>query len=275
MQIKKLHFENLLRSLFLRELCQEGTILHSDHNHLGVEVAPVLGKDGTGQTILDQAMNFPQVLSCYFGLDSLDDKWFQKNIDLGLANLGRRYNPLFSVDTEAQRNISLFLRELAGIAEVNTKKDNLISELKDLRWRCNRKYKSEIIQFTKWAKSLRDVDVKSFLNALDWKRQLENECSEVFANLRNRLAEAQTGMAKYSYEDPEYKKLREEEFCIERILGVVSCLEFSRTENTMMSCRTAIITGDMGTGKSQLLATAAKRMVNSDLRRWRELCWWF
>lgn len=43
---KKIAFENLSRSLFLRELCKEGTILHSDHNHPGVEVAPVLAKDG-------------------------------------------------------------------------------------------------------------------------------------------------------------------------------------------------------------------------------------
>lgn len=202
---RKMAFENLCRSLFKNELCMGGVILHSDHNHPGVEVAPVLSKDGhtkisfqakhfdniigyeqikksaqvaagkycgkldviylycnkditetrepykeivkllgdagirveliTGQTILDQAMNYPPVLSCYFGLDSLDDKWFQKNIDISLENLGRRYNSLFNVDTEAQRNISLFLRENAGVVEVNSKKNDLISELKELRWR--------------------------------------------------------------------------------------------------------------------------------------------
>ena len=31
----------------------------------------------------------------------------------------------------------------------------------------------------------------------------------------------------------------------------------------MINCKIAIITGDMGTGKSQLLATAAKRMVDN------------
>ena len=330
---KKIAFENLSRSLFLRELCKEGTILHSDHNHPGVEVAPVLAKDGrtkisfqakhfdnaigyaqikksvneaiahyagkldiiylycnkditetcdsykeitkllslegikmelvTGQTILDQAMNFPPVLSCYFGLDSLDDEWFQKNVDLSLANLGRRYNSLFNVATEAQRNISLFLRESAGIAEVNAKKENLICELKDLRWRCNGKYKNEITQLTKWAKSIADIDVRSFLSALDWKDRFENECSEVWDDLKNRLIEIRDEMSKHSYEAPEYKKLRDEEFSIERILGVVSCLDFSKTEKTMLRCKSAIITGDMGTGKSQLLATAAKRMVDS------------
>lgn len=38
-------FENLCRLLFKHELCPEGTILESEHNHAGVEVCPVLSKD--------------------------------------------------------------------------------------------------------------------------------------------------------------------------------------------------------------------------------------
>ena len=285
---KKTTFENLSRSLFLRELCHEGTILHSDHNHPGVEVAPALAKDGqtrisfqakhfnnaigyaqikksvseavkhytgkldviylycnkditetcasyneiikilteagiemklvTGQTILDQAMNFPQILSCYFGLDSLDDKWFKRNIDLSLKNLGSRYNPLFNVDTEAQRNIALFLREIAGITEVNSKKKDLIAELKNLSWRFDRKYKAEISELIKWAKSLDDVDSKSFSCSLDWKNRFENDCNETFAKLRDRLTKIQDELKKYSYETPEYKTLRNEEFEVSNLI---------------------------------------------------------
>ena len=43
---KEIAFENLCRSLFKRELCVENAILHSDPNHPGVEVAPVLSRDG-------------------------------------------------------------------------------------------------------------------------------------------------------------------------------------------------------------------------------------
>ena len=330
---KKVAFENLSRSLFLRELCLEGTILHSDPNNPGVEVAPVLAKDGqtrisfqakhfdskigyaqikksvveavthyankldviylycnkditetspsykeiieilteteikmelvTGQAILDQSMNFPPVLSCYFGLDSLDENWFRRNINLSLDNLGRRYNSLFNVNTEAQRNISLFLRETAGIVGVNSKKKELINELKDLRWRCDGKYKTEIAEISKWAKALVDVDKKSFLSSLSWKERFENECNETFAKLRDRLTTIQNELKKHAYDDPEYRNLRDEEFGIEQILAVTSYLEFSRIESSMINCKIAIITGDMGTGKSQLLATAAKRMIDN------------
>ena len=44
---KRTSFENLCRSLFQRKFCKEGTILHSEPNHPGVEVTPVLSKDGT------------------------------------------------------------------------------------------------------------------------------------------------------------------------------------------------------------------------------------
>ncbi len=330
---RKMAFENLCRSLFKNELCMDGVILHSDHNHPGVEVAPVLSKDGhtkisfqakhfdnligyeqikksaqvaagkycgkldviylycnkditetrepykeivkllgdagirveliTGQTILDQAMNYPPVLSCYFGLDSLDDKWFQKNIDLSLENLGRRYNSLFNVDTEAQRNISLFLRENAGVVEVNSKKNDFISELKELRWRCDRKYKAEVNSLSKWAEDLEPININTFSDALNWKRWLENDCNDIFTKLESRLTSINKELQKCSYENPEYKNLRNEEFEIERILSVSSCISFSSIESTMLNSKVAIITGDMGTGKTQLMATAAKRMMEN------------
>lgn len=43
---KRHSFENLCRLLFKHELCPDGTILVSEPNHAGVEVQPVLSKDG-------------------------------------------------------------------------------------------------------------------------------------------------------------------------------------------------------------------------------------
>lgn len=330
---KKTVFENLCRSLFKRELCYPETILHSDNNHPGVEVAPVIAKDGhtkisfqakhfdnrigyaqiekstdevvkhfagkldiiylycnkditetsesykkikkkladvgisikliTGQTILDQAMNYPSILSCYFGLDSLDDKWFKRNVDISLDNLGKRYNSLFNVETEAQRNLSLFLRETIGIDEVNSKKNNLIRDLKNLRWRGNGIYKDEIESFFKWANSLEPVNLKTFIKALEWKQKFENDCNESLAKLRKKQQSIQEELKKHSYEDSEYNKLRNEEFEVGSILSVGANLEFSRIERTMINCRIVIITGEMGTGKTQLIATAAKRIAES------------
>lgn len=330
---KKTAFENLSRALFFRELCLEGNSLHSDPNHPGVEVAPVLAKDGinrisfqakhfdnqvgysqikksvveavthyagkldviylycnkditetskgyreivniltesrikmelvTGQAILDQALNYPQLLSCYFGLDNLDESWFQGNIKLSLDNLGTRYNSLFNIATYAQRNISLFLRETSAIVEVNDKKNKLINNLKNLRLRCNRKYDNEIKELSRWVKALVDVDKATILSSLKWKERLENECDEIFVKFRDRLTIIQNELKKHSYDDPLYEKIRDEEDVVRRVLGITSYLEFSKKESCIMSSKIAIINGEMGTGKTQLLATAAKRMVEN------------
>lgn len=330
---KKREFENLSRSLFLRELCFEGTILHSDPNHPGIEVAPVLAKDGqtrisfqakhfdgqigyakirksieeavayytdkldiiylycnkdiaetsnsyreiiktlskagikmklvTGQAILDQAMNHPPILSCYFGLDSLDENWFKRNINLSLENLGRRYNSLFNVDTDAQTYISLFLKETSGVVELNNKKKKLIDVLKDLKWRCGEKYEKEIAELLKWAKSIIDVDKKTVNSSLNWKEYFESRCNKVFAKFRDRLANIQKELEIYSYDDQEYDNLRKEEYQLKRILAVTSYLDISKMESSLINCKIAIITGDMGTGKTQLLATSAKSLVDN------------
>ncbi len=330
---KKQAFENLCRSLFKRELCLDGTILHSDPNHPGVEVEPVIAKDKrtkisfqakhfdsdigyhqieestnktaqlysgnldivylycnqdikatcdsykriektlenagiqlvlvTGQTILDQAMNYPPILSCYFGLDSLDEEWFRKNIELSLDNLGRRYNSLFNIDTDTQKKISLYLREKVGIETVNVKKKEFVKELINLRRRYDRKYKSEITTFIKWAKALADVDVKTFSQALNWKNRFEMECEESLSKLKNRKSEIDEKIKRLPYNALELQDLTDEKYEVEEILFVSSCLTFSVEEADIINCKVAIITGEMGTGKSQLLATAAKRMVEN------------
>ena len=51
---KEKAFENLCRSLFQRELCAKGTILHSDPNHPGVE-----------DVYKRQRRNYPAVFASY------------------------------------------------------------------------------------------------------------------------------------------------------------------------------------------------------------------
>ena len=328
---KKNTFENLCRSLFVRELCYDGVILHSNHNHPGVEVEPVLAKDEktrisfqakhfdnvikykqiedsanitinhycdnldvvylycnkdidekcdsflkikkmltdneidlvliTGQTILDQAMNYPQILSRYFGLDSLDDYWFIQNVKLSLENLGKRYNSLFNIDTEAQQKLLLFLREDKGIETVNNKKRAFLSELKELKLLCNKKFAADIAVFEKWGLLIEDIDKNTLIYAIEWKKKLESDCAEQIGKLNIRLNAIEDKICKKLYGEHEYDELEKEKYDIERILSVSSYLDFSEAEVNIINSKIAIITGEMGTGKSQLLATTAKRRV--------------
>lgn len=328
---KRTAFENLCRSLFQRKLCKEGSILHSDPNHPGVEVTPVTSKDGksivsfqakyfdnaigydqikksanqavdhymghldqiylycnkditatsksytdiekmlkalgielilvTGQTILDQAADYPTVLACYFGLDCLDDNWFAKNLQLSLDNLGKRYNSLFNVDTDAQRSLSIFLREAAGISAINKKKTTLLEELENLRWRCSGKYKQSIGALSEAVKSMSDICAETICDALTWEDELKEKCKDFFEGLHSSVNTVNAEMEKSQTKDSKYEELRNEAFVIDRLMSSPEHLGLTRQEQSFVKNRVLLVTGEMGTGKSQLLATAAKRML--------------
>ena len=330
---RKEEFEKLCRSLFKKEYCYNEVVLHSDHNHPGIEVSPALAKDGqtrisfqakhfdnaisydqikksmkvvaekytgvldviylycnkditescesyrdiiallngsgiklelvTGNAILDQAMSYPPVLSRYFGLDSLNEKWFQDNIRISTHDLGRRYNALFNIKTEAQKYISIFLGEIEGIQEVNNRKVLLLDELKRLKRTCGREVANEISALIDWVKALEEVDEKSIRDSLCWESNFRRECQDIFTKIKNHFDVIQEELKRTSYNGQNYHEINSKCNDIERILGISSYLEMGTEEREVITCKTVIITGGMGTGKSQLLATTAKRMVDN------------
>ena len=332
---KNVVFENLCRSLFLRKLCPEGTILHSDPEQPGVEVVPVLNKDGTdyisfqakffeskvgyiqikrsteqtvkyyagnlnklylycnkdikstgnsyefirrelyqvgielilitGQAILDQVMEYPTLCSCYFGMDSLNDNWFEKNLQLSLDNLGKRYNPIFNINTSAQDNIFLFLRESNGIKAVNEKKSNFIKKIEEVRWQCLEKYSKYGNVLIKVIKSIADVEAKSIDEALKWKEEVQEKCKDVFEKLQNMKRIAYLKITANNQKQSECEELKREISAIDNLMLSLKLLEFSEQEKSCLKNKILIVTGEMGTGKSQLLASAAKRL-NSNKR---------
>lgn len=226
-------------------------------NDAGVELIPV-----TGQTILDHAADYPSVLSCYFGLDCIDDEWFEKNLQLSLNNLGKRYNSLFNVDTDAQNNLAVFLREPEGIVGINAKKVILLEELKDLRWRCSGKYTTVISTIKEMVESIPDISVATICDALKWDECLKERCGKIFDILKNNRDVIYEELRNNNSRDSKYEELRNEEFVIERLLSLPELLCFSKREQSFINNQILIVNGEMGTGKSQLLATAARRLAN-------------
>lgn len=98
---------------------------------------------------MDQVVDYPQLLSCYFGLDTIDDTWFEHNLQISLDTLGKRYNSSFNIDTSAQDAMSIFLREEEGITAINRKKEKAIAVLKDIQ----RSAESEYREFASYIES--------------------------------------------------------------------------------------------------------------------------
>lgn len=338
-QDKRLAFENLCRSIFIRTQCQEGVNVHSNPNNPGIEIEPVKSKNGnerisfqakffegklgykeiegsmrtavkyysgkldkiflycnkdihntsvqykriedivapanieivlvTGQSILDIAMNYPTVLACYFGIDSLSKEWFSNNLNISLNNLGKRYNPKFNIDTEAQRKLSIFLREIDGIKMLNNKKKEAIEELEKIKYRCSvsrydDEFRGYIDDFISTIKKLPDVSKACIENVLGWKECFitENEVSlfklrEIENILQNKLDTSGNKIL-------EYVNVGAELYIVSRLLATVDYLSLDKKDEKLITDQILIITGEMGTGKSQLLATAAKRMIEAN-----------
>lgn len=227
-------------------------------NDAGIELIPV-----TGQTILDYAVDYPTILSCYFGLDCIDDAWFEKNLQISLDSLGKRYNSLFNVDTEAQNNLSIFLREPEGISIINAKKRELLEELKKLRWRCLEKYKTDINTIQEVIELIPDISKDTIADALKWAECLEDRCEKIFDKLKNEKEMIYKELSHSHIDNSKIEELRNKEFVIERLLMLPESLCFTKQEQSFINNQVLLVTGEMGTGKSQLLATAARRVANS------------
>lgn len=332
---KRIAFENLCRSLFRKMFCTEDAILHSEPNHPGVEVVPVLSKNGqnlisfqakyfennidynqitksvyaiiqhysdnsllnivylycnkditeesssykkikdilrkanidivlvTGQTILDQAAEYPTILSCYFGLDSLDGDWFKENLDVSLADLGKRYNSLFNIDTEALKYLSIFLREDNAIKSINEKKKNLLYQLENYKWRCDRKYIKEINSLSDIVKNIADITFLSLCDSQNWKDYFINNSKIILKKLQTELEKVYDEIKSYQESDIDSNKLRDEINLLEKLINLPNYLSFQDKEIECMNSKIIFITGEMGTGKSQLLATSAKRIMDN------------
>ena len=324
---KRIAFENLCRSLFYRTKVSSEEVLHSNPNHPGVEVAPVLANDGktmisfqakyfdddikyeqikksmekavsyyrgelqkiylycnrditttsqsyqsieklvgsarielvlvTGQSILDEAMKYPSILANYFGIDSLDKSWFVRNLHSSLDNLGKRYNARFNIDTEAQRQLSVFLKNDECVEILNKKKSDLIEVLTNLRWHCDGQYNEIRYRFIEAINKIKDLTKYTINEVFKWKEHIENIVSEDIDKLKENKIIVQKKLADEKLGTEVYNKLRSELYVIDQLYEGLDLIKVSDREKQLLSGRSIVVKGNMGTGKSQLLATSA------------------
>lgn len=219
----------------------------------GIDLIPI-----TGQSILDGALEFPSILACYFGIDKLEKSWFELNLKMALDNLGRRYNDRFNIDTDAKRKMSLFLNNKEGISLLNRKKADVIEALKDIKWRCDGNYKRVINNLTIAIENLEDVQSGSVSEAFKWKEVVEKASEEELTNLAESIPVVEEAIDKEIPGSERYNKLRSELYVINVILRSIEQLTITRFEKSLLCSQTLLVRGEMGTGKSQLLAISAK-----------------
>lgn len=219
----------------------------------GIDLVPI-----TDQSILEAALEFPSILACYFGLDKLDKSWFELNLKVSLDNLGRRYNDRFNIDTDAKKKMALFLNNAEGVSLLNRKKADVVESLKEIRWRCDGNYKRVINNLTIAIENLEDVQSGSVSEVFKWKEVVEKASEEELTNLAESISVIEEAIDKEIPGSERYNKLRSELYVINVILRSIEQLTINSSEKSMICSRTLLVTGEMGTGKSQLLAISAE-----------------
>ena len=324
-------FENLCRALFLRRECADGVILHSNPNHPGVEVNPVLSRNGnesisfqakffdknvkygdikdsiekaihyygdklnrvyiycnldikddcksfedikviakaskisltlvTGQSILDQVTEYKGLLSLFFGLEKLDNEWFRRQVNTSLKDLGKRYNSLFNVDTVTQELMAIFFREETGLAALNKRINDSIGLLESLRYQDSGNYANYIESYINAINQLENVDADSIENALKWENLVHNYARSTDEEIDRRIKE----LYSLKEHDEDKTKIRKEIFHLDRIKDSISMLRVNGIERKLIESKVLFLTGEMGSGKSQLLAVSAKYLVEKGI----------
>lgn len=330
---KHTSFEDMCRLLFKKTLCNNDVLDHSNPNNPGIEIEPVVGKDGkrisfqakffdaldssaytqikdsaettkkyyngkvdivylycnhdittsqktykdtvsllqecyielkliTNQTLLNLIIECPTIASYYFVAHDLDENWFVRNVQTELNNLGARFNRDFNVDTTANAYIDLFLHNADGISQINQRKTDSIKEIEKVGWHQfeYREFVSHIIAFIR---NIPDITTANISDCLQWNDSIRAEFSQDFTDIKQKYND----LEKFIFEgdkcpqDQKQNKINELHRLGE-LLAFSDLLTIDENERYAILNKMMVITGAAGTGKSQLFAVSAKKVID-------------
>lgn len=229
----------------------------------------------TNKEILDQVITHKDLYSYYFKKHSINKKWFENESIKSLNNLGPRYNPELNEKTEAEFLINLFIRDEEAIININNKKKNLKDYLLGLNREISSQQISKVVDnIIDGIENLDDVDYYTMDKAIEWSSQLKNEFSnsmEIINNEINAINEKKDALSnglKIDNLQNEYhnqlNELDKKSIYIKKLLNFYKEIELSENEKEIINNKMLILTGKAGSGKSHLLGSTNKRIIDRD-----------
>lgn len=218
----------------------------------------------TGQTVLDKVMDYPTIFTTYFGKYSFTKAWFRENLELSLENLGNRYNARFNISTETEDNLLLFLKDSNAAQSINARKYQVTEYLKKIARNYNCSNKKDVRAFIHIIEDIPDVKIYNLNEALNWSNIFKDKGKDIIKSLcsseQKLLSKLENKESNSDDEENLYYKLTE----VRKLLKISEQLNFSEDVKSLINSNILIVSGEMGTGKSQLLANVAKKIVDND-----------
>lgn len=229
----------------------------------------------TNEEISDQVLEHKDLCSYFFKKHSIDKKWFEEESVKSLNNLGPRYNPELNEKTEAESLINLFIRDEEAIRNINNKKKELKNYLLNLNREINSPQVSKVVDsIIHEIEQLDDISYYTIDNSLDWSSVLKDKFSESIKIISDELNDVKEKRERLSDEynvenlqNEYYSKLNEldrNSRYLQRLLNSYNKLEFSENEKAIIKNKMLILTGEAGSGKSHLLGSTSKKIIDND-----------
>lgn len=218
----------------------------------------------TDTTILDLVRKYPFLGKYYFDDHNISHEWFVNRASITVDILGERFNAEFNVDTEASRDLSIFLQDRYALDYYNGKKRNLIEEVASLRWKFDDMYKYAR-KLSEFVISIPDVNSESICDVEKWQEMIsvafENDINEIEA----KLADAQNEYEKIKNRDKN-KETRLKIYIekLKQLKELFYWLELPEMERNLLNKKFLVVEGKAGMGKTQLFANETISLLDAN-----------
>lgn len=218
----------------------------------------------TDTTILDLVRKYPFLGKYYFDDHNISHEGFVNRASITVDILGERFNAEFNVDTEASRDLSIFLQDRYALDYYNGKKRNLIEEVASLRWKFDDMYKYAR-KLSEFVISIPDVNSESICDVEKWQEMIstafENDINEIEA----KLADAQNEYEKIKNRDKN-KETRLKIYIekLKQLKELFYWLELPEIERNLLNKKFLVVEGKAGMGKTQLFANETISLLDAN-----------
>lgn len=223
----------------------------------------------TDNEILDRVRKYPYLANYYFNAHTITHDWIVEHTQQVVSTLGERYNANFNVDTNSSLQLSLFTHDEEALKYLNGKKENLLKLI--LRYNSQfYEYKEYLRKVQEVVEDIPDISFTNIINSLDWESKIQTEVQDEIKCLRSE----KSALEKELLEDEEkhdksnfYINKRRNDINrkianIEKLLTLPHYLTISKNEELLLTQKTLMIKGKVGTGKTQLLTNETMTLIN-------------
>lgn len=228
-------------------------------NDAGIALQPI-----TDTTILDLVRKYPLLGKYYFDHHGVSHEWLVNKANIAVNILGERFNADFNVDTEASKNLSVFLQDQSALECYNNKKRNLVKEIDSLQWELDDLYKYAR-KLSEYVVTMPDVMFDCIHDVEKWQGTISAKFEYDLAELETKILDVQKEYDEIGDSDGnKAATLRNYLSKLNKLKSLFYRLELSETERNLLNNKILIVEGKAGIGKTHLFANEAMSLLNAN-----------